>query len=84
MKISRKQISDIIREAFAQDIRHPLDGMPGHMAINKGVDMYQDYLLWSRVNGDNPNDMKNIEAFAIENGFKMSSLEIQDIKRKLL
>lgn len=83
MKITRKQIRSILTEAFAQDVRHPLDGMPGHMGINISVDIFQDYLLWSRVNGADANSSKNIKLFASENGLELDSLEIQDIKRNL-
>jgi len=83
MLITRKQIGRLIKEILSQDTRNFLDPQPGHMSILSTGNIFNQYLMWAKVNNSNKTNMENIEAFALENNLTMDSLEVQDIKQNL-
>ena len=83
MVVTRERIRMIIREILSQDTRAPLDPQPGHMSILSADNIFNQYLMWAKVNNLSKSNIENIKAFASENSLTMDSLEVQNIKQNL-
>jgi len=84
MDVVRKQVRRAIKEILSQDTRHPLDPQPGHMSILSADNIFNQYLMWAKVNNLSKSNTKNVATFAAENNLAMDSLEVQNIRQGLL
>ena len=84
MDVIRKQVRQAIKEILSQDTRHPLDPQPGHMSILSADNIFNQYLMWAKVNNLSKSNTKNVATFAAENNLAMDSLEVQNIRQGLL
>ena len=79
------KIRALVREYLnlMMDTKPFLDPNPGHSSIVAGHDLFQDYIIWSKINGYDPLDLANLGEYARTRDLEIPDHEIADIRRRL-